>query len=109
MTNYEWLKKHDYMPSFIALVIHNKFEELTKRYGLRPDYYEYIADWLEEERQTKKYVECKKVADIISLMPFRIPFDQKKFSKEEVQQLFRDYCIDLLSAIGKLITKEIDE
>ena len=107
MTNYEWLKKHDYMPSFIALVIHNKFEELTKRYGLRPDYYEYIADWLEEERIFKKYVALDEVKEILR-MPMRIEGGRTN-GKTLLKEVLNNHYAYMMVALNNLQVKEIDE
>ena len=110
MTNYEWLKKHDYMPTFIYLVKTNDMQELTKRYGVPKKYYSYLADWLELERETKKYVSFDEVIDIISHPNVtKVTPIKEKYKLDEIQAMINDSYMDIINRLYELEKEEIED
>lgn len=107
MTNYEWLKNHDCMPTFIDLLKAGRVTALTERYGLPETYYQYVADWLEEEHIFKKYVALDEVKEILR-MPMRIEGGRTN-GKTQLREVLNNYYADMMVALNNLQVKVIDE
>lgn len=94
MTNYEWLVKHDCMPTFVHLLMRGAIPEIQERYGLPNEYRDYIADWLEVERKTGEFVDANKAMDkvIVASAKFvetcwRIPPEEKISATQQLVSL----------------------
>jgi hypothetical protein len=105
MTNYEWLVKSGELARYIS----GWFIQMNPQRDGHMNFAIECANYLCAERKSKKYVDLNKVADLISLVPFKIPFNQKNFSREEVRLIHQSYLADLYTALGKMVVKEIDE
>lgn len=109
MTNYEWLKKHDYMPTFLTLLINKNVDEIQRRYGVSDEYVNYISDWLELEHKFECYVNVEDVTKIIregAFEYFATIYDYHDCPTEENVKALEDMY---LAKLYKLPKKELDD
>lgn len=109
MTNYEWLVKHDCMPTFVHLLMQEAIPEIQKRYGLPDEYRDYIADWLEQEREFEEFVSLKEITKIINKQVSEFARDYTRIPIEEQSDIALRLSDSIMSKIHELPVVTVDE
>jgi hypothetical protein len=114
MTNYEWLVKSGNLADFIKDIKFLDGHALMSEYQMKFPYedltYNRIAEWLQAERKTKKYVALDDVIEILR-MPRELNLSKpnQKVGMTEIMAMESHHYYKMQRAVFNLEVKEIDE